>query len=159
VYSPSQCRGDDCHAWIPVDEKVSMLPMGAFLVTVDNTTDKPIVVQPKDFSLQIGNKTDKALASADDVGLRWERTVSRTIGYAGGTDLQRPLWAAEDDLAIMNGKVTIAPHSARSGYVVFDIGAYTPADYAKALRNVKQVEVQLKSSAGQASATLPLDNA
>lgn len=155
-YAPRTCLGDDCRDDRPFSEVASMLPMGAFLVTIDNTGDQPIVVRPKDFTLAVGNKTDKAFASEGDVGLRWQRTLQATFGASNlivGSSLSEPAWAAEDELAILDGKVTIAPHTARMGYVVFDVGAYTPAEYAAALKGASHAQIQLHTASGVSTVT------
>jgi hypothetical protein len=141
-----------------VEEKTDhapTLPYGAFFVSIGNTTAQPMTVTPAQLAMTERGKTHAVVSSDKTLDARWQDAlwadfvsdVSRHMFVPGAEA------AIHTRLPLMTAAVTIAPHSAWHGYVVFDVGATKRSDYTAFLRDAQQLSITLKTAQGPVAAT------
>ena len=122
-----------------------LVPYAGFWLTVGNQSDTPMELDPGQLSLHARHAIYKLLDSGSIAGRSSTMITTLARGHRSeGVDVV----AKQRELPFLDQKVTIPPHAAWQGFVVFDVHAYTADEYNAFLSEAGAVKLVYSANHG-----------
>jgi hypothetical protein len=129
--------------WGLLPAPVPLVPYAGFWVTIGNTSATALTVAPKALTLVSDDASYQPISDSGALYGRFLADVNAARMRYGRPTLDWSFMGEWRELPFMKGNVTIPAHGQWSGYIVFDVGAYTADEYDAFLRRAGNLTVSL----------------